>query len=527
MVRADPTDRQQRLAKCFADFDRFCGLLKIQPKGGGGRIPLVLSPVQRAYCEARSSRDIVLKARQVHMTTCEAARDLWWFLTKHGARVVIVCQSQTDQGPLSDISYKIRLFIDSLRKIGVKLEFGKETATEWTLPDRDATMRLIQAGASEDAAERKGRGGTVNRLHLSEMAFWGAYAADTFNSLNESVPRSGSEVVIESTPNGASGEFHSQWRAAVEGRSGYQPLFYSWWLHPEYRLPLSDEDRPFKPRSQLEQSLVDRGATAEAIAWRRWKVRDKGGNEQLVSQEFPNDAITCFLVSGRGFFDSLSLERLIHAAKEPLRVDKGEQSGSSGQTVGKVTVPALRIWEEPKADASYVIGSDTSDGTGGSASSGIVLERGTGKHVATLWGQFRPWVLAKHLASVGHYYNDADIAVERNNTGLTVLRALDVEQGYENVLCDVDERPGYLTSPATRAPMLDTLEEAVRSRAFETNDIYMLDEMKNFVVVETAHRERPEHARGSRDDLVLGGAIAWDAVCRTRPRRARLTGIVA
>lgn len=317
---AKPIDRREVIRHAFGDFRAFCGLLKIRKKGISGedarRWPMLLTQIQRAYCVERTSRDIILKPRQVYMTTLECARDLWWFSTKPGARVVVVVQSQTDQAALKDVSEKFRIFFDSLQGFGVRYDFGRNSTTEWTLPKRDATMRLIQAGASEVSAEKKGRGGTINRLHLSEAAFYDR-ASDTFNSLQESVPREGSEVVNESTPNGAAGFYFEQWKAAVDGRSAYTPHFFPWWIHPEYLMPLADGEA-FEPQTELEARLLLQGVPIECLNWYRWKIRDKGGDARLVAQEFPSDPESCFLDSEYQYIQTDYINAAILAGPMPL-----------------------------------------------------------------------------------------------------------------------------------------------------------------------------------------------------------------
>lgn len=511
---APPKSHAEKLAWAFASFPRFCGLLKIPPKDGGERIPFVLSPIQRQYNAARTKRDIILKPRQVYMTSLEAARDLWWFLTKRGARVVIVVQSQTDQVPLKDITYKFRVYVDSLRRLGVVLNFGAESACELTLPSTDSTLRIIQAGASEAAAIKKGRGGTINRLHFSEAAFF-ERAEDTFNSLTESVPLEGSEVVIESTPNGAGGFYYEQWQAAVEGRSAYAPHFFEWWKHPEYSIPLDDSEG-FEPNTALEKTLLKMGVPVACVNWYRAKVRDKGGNDRLVAQEYPSDPDTCFLLSGRGFFDGTRIAEQLLLATDPVEELDIQWPGAHGQAVGGKQIPALRIWHEAEWDREYAIAVDTSEGTGGDAGTGLVFERGTGRHMATLWGQFKPWELARAVAGLGNRYNEALIAVERNNHGHACLRALDAEQNYGRIFHDRDKKPGWLNVEIYRTNALDTLEQAHRAGSFKTPDRFVLGEMRTFIINKQG---RAEASPGTHDDLVLTAAIGWDVCCRPTQRR--------
>jgi hypothetical protein len=516
---AQEAERQRRVAKAIARFDSFCGLLQIRPKSASEtiadakRIQMVLTPLQRKYNATRTSRDIVLKPRQVFFTTLEGARDVWWFLTKPGAHVIVVCQSQTDLAALKDISEKFRIFFDSLQRLGLKLDFGRESGTEWTLPKRDATLRIIQAGASEVAAQRKGRGGTVNRLHLSEMAFWGEYAKDTFLSLTESVPKDGSEIVNESTANGAGGFYHEQWRAAVDGISAYRPHFVAWYDHPEYTLPL-DDGETFDPRDKKESGMLANGVRPDQLKWRRWKIADKGGNKDAVAQEYPDDPETCFLVGGRNFFDIEKVEGQIAVAALPRVIDA-----------------SLRVWADPVDGRQYVIGADPAGGgTDADASSATVLERGTGRHVATLHGYWSPWDFAGKLAALGSLYNNACLAVERENHGTAVLQALDRDCKYGNIYSQTRDdgaaaghRPGWLTNAATRAPMLDAFDAAHRRDIFVTNDVDLLGEMRTFIIND---KGKAEGKPGTHDDRVMATGIAWAVATQPTGYQGALPGVI-
>jgi hypothetical protein len=506
---SEKAQRARILAEALSDFRKFCGLLEIQPKGGGGRIRFILSPLQRAYCDARTPRDIILKPRQVYITTLESAYDLWVFLTRPGARVVVVCQSQTDQGPFKDIAEKFRLFFDSLSRAGLRLDFGRQSMGEWTLPKRDSVLRIIQAGASDAAAAKKGRGGTINRLHFTEAAFF-EHADVTFNSLLESVPgpEHGSSIINESTPNGVGGFYYEQWQAAVRHQNGYAAHFFRWWEHPEYLVAL-EPGEIITPRTPLEEKLASQGVTPEQLKWYRRKVAEKG--QDLTLQEYPSDPETCFLVSGRPFFDIETTNQLVHQAKPPVRV---EQHG------------ALRIFQEPERGAAYVISLDTSEGTSedGTAdkadySAAPVFNRKSGEHVATLHGRWPPWEAARMVAALGVTYNNALIAVERNNHGHAVLQALDREQKYRNIYRHDDGKAGWPTNVVTRPVMLDALDDAHRQGLFKTPDTLLLGEMRTFVI---APNGRPQAARGAHDDLVMGTAIGW--AVRGKPAAPRGMG---
>lgn len=513
--QAKAEKKRRELAKQLSDFPTFCGLCDIITKGGQ-RTKLRLNPIQRKYCAQRTARDVVLKPRQIGFTTLELARDIWTFLTQPGACVVIVVQSITGHGPLKQISKILRVMFEGLRSSGIELDFRTETLSEWELEGRDATLTVIEAGASEAAAVKKGRSGRITRLHLTETAFY-EYAPATLNSLMECVPsiEFGSEVVNESTANGASGLFYEDYIGAAAGTSSFTAQFFSWLEQPEYRTELVAGER-IVPETDRERQVVAKGATPEQLKWYRQKVADKK-SQDLVDQEYPLDPDTCFITSGRLFFNVDRTKALIGLAREPIETRVIGKHGSQG---------ALRIWKAPQGGRQYVLTGDPSEGVGGDPGAAVVLDRGTGEHVATIHGQFSTWEFARVLADLGHEYFGALIVVERNNHGHAVLQGLIREQKYPLRLIyhGNDGRPGWVNTGPARSSALDALHSAHEQKHWSSPDRMSLAEMLRFIVNEQG---KAEAAKGAHDDLVLAHAIAWDVVCKPVTHRSAPAGLVA
>lgn len=489
-----PGDEQRRraelLAWSLAKFERFAGLVDIVPKSGV-RQKLKLNEIQRRYCAERTARDVILKPRQVGFTTLEQARDIYHFLTVPGARVVATCQSLTDHDPFKLLSKNYRVMFESLARAGLKLNFRTETAGEWTLADRDASLRIVEAGASEAAASKKGRAGTISRLHLTETAFY-EYADETLNAMLECVPsvEHGSEIVNESTPNGAAGFFYKQCKDAGSGRGAYRLHFFPWFEASEYATAL-EPGETITPETEREEALVARGITPEQLKWYRAKVLDKGGQDK-TDQEYPSDPDTCFLVSGRGFFDQTVTTRLIELSKAPIERRDHDR---------------ISIWKHAEPGNAYVLSVDTSEGGGGDPSAGILRDRATSEHVATIFGQYPTWELARAAAKLGGEYNVALIAVERNNHGHAVLQALEREEKYPHIYRHVaDNKLGWPTTQVTRPQMLDELDDAHRRGLWKSPDRNVLSQFRTFIVPDSG---KPQAARGEYDDLVLAEAIGW------------------
>lgn len=492
----ESSNRAAELSWYFENFPRFCSLLDINSKGGE-RKPFGLNKVQRGYIAAATARDVILKPRQVGMTTLLLAWMVYHFLTFRGASVVIVCQSMTGNGPIGNLSATVRRYFHCLRRAGLDLNFSTEKAGEWAIKSRDATLRIVVAGASEASAVKVGRSGTVTHLMCTETAFW-EYAEDTTNALFECVPspEHGSQIVSESTANGAQGMFYRQCKAAASGASAYKLHFFPWYEATEYSTPL-EPGEVIRASSDREERLISLGVTAEQIKWLRQKVADKG--QDKTDQEYPSDPETCFLVSGRGFFDQSVTQQLIERASEPLeRRDRDR----------------ISIWHRPVKGKRYLLSLDTSEGGGGDPSGGIMRDRDTGEHMATISGQYTPWELASAGVKLGLEYNTAQLAVERNNHGHAVIQSLQREHKYPQIYCHQDSKLGWPTNAVTRPTMLDALDDAHRRGLWKSNDRHVLAQFRTFVVSDTG---KAEAARGEHDDLVMAEAIGW-AVRQQRPR---------
>ena len=490
------------LAGCLTSFPRFCALLQIPDQVSGKRIPLRLTGIQRAYNVARTGRDIILKPRKVYFTTLEMARDLWWFLTKPGARVIIVCQTEDDHGMRDTLADMLRVMLESLREwVPVQLDVENQYRLAWHA--NDATLRIVEAGATVDTARKRGRGIAVNRLHATEVAFWN-HAEETLTVLLNAMPQDGSgEAVFESTPNGAAGYYFERWGSAVKREGNFIAQFFPWYHHELYRERLAPGEF-IVPRDDEERRLTGLGVTAEALKWRRMQIADKGHDK--TAQEYPGDPNTCFLLSGREYFDSRTTTTLLANAKPPVQTVPIRDSGAFAD---------LRIYGLPERGAEYVVAADTSEGSGGDESAAVVREVGTGLHMATLSGQVKPGELGLVLARLARTFNHALLVVERAGPGLTTLDRLLTAVHYPRVFFDRDGKPGYSTNSQSRPAALAGLEQGQREGTWRTQDELTLRQMRVFVWREMASGNvRAEADAGEKDDLIMAEAICWDVLRR-------------
>ncbi|HYY68270.1 MAG TPA: terminase [Terriglobales bacterium] len=460
-----------------------CELLKIRDKQGY-RLPLAANRAQREFSRTCKLRNIVLKARQMGITTWVAGRFFLHTITRPGTVSVQVAH---DLEAAEELFRIVRRFLENLPeelRTGA-LRTSRANVRQIIFPHLDSEYR-VETAADPNA----GRGLTIRNLHCSELAYWPNDPAETLASLRAAVPPDG-EVVLESTPNGAGGCFYDQWQQAAE--QGYVRHFYPWWWEPSYRrdfvdvLPLSAEEEKLAQQHGLEPAQ---------IAFRREVQAEFGGRS---AQEFAEDAESCFLTSGECVFElKVIKERMAFCGKPVETRDNGH----------------LQIWFPPvSGDKSWIIGVDPAGGGAlGDFACAQVIERSTGMQCAELLGHFNPQELAGRLAELAREYGNALVAVELNNHGHAVVAHLTRGEDYWN-LYDQDNRSGWLTTTHSRQHIIENLAVLLRRSPHLFFSQRLLEQCRTFV----RHADGSRAAAGTHDDCVLAMAIAQE-VRRKSPK---------
>src|SRR5438105_3524514 len=369
-------------------------LLRIRNRAGA-LAALALNRAQIELARDRSPRKIILKARQLGVTTWVAARFFLRTITHPGTLTVQVAH---DQESAEEIFKIVHRFLENLPE-GLRLgplRTSRANVRQIVFPELDSEYRVATA-----ADPNAGRGLTIQNLHCSEVARWPRHAAATLASLRAAVPANG-EIVLESTPNGAAGCFYDEWQRAAE--SGYSRHFFPWWHEPAYQL---DAD-PY-PLTAEEIELAQRhGLSSRQIAYRRDLQASFRG---LAPQEFCEDAASCFLASGECVFDLEVIEKRLEFVAQQYCEQR--ENGT------------LCVWYPATASRQYIIGVDPAGGgSEGDYSCAQVIDRATGLQCAELRGHFPPQDLARRVTALAVEYNHAQLIIERNNHGHGVLAHL-------------------------------------------------------------------------------------------------------
>lgn len=523
--------------------------LWIRPKEGQELIPLVLNAGQRKLvAEVKRQlalnlpvRIIVLKARQIGFSTAIEGIGTWKGTQTEQTKGIVMAHERDASKNLFQMFLR---YVDNLLpQFRPMIQTRNESTGQLKFGNPDPVARQSNPGLQSEivveTAEdpNAGRSGTAQFLHGSEVAFW-PRAKQLLASLLQAIPYlPGTMVFLESTANGASGEYYNMWKAAEKGENEYVPIFVAWWEHDEYRLPVTaDEEtawQAFKQARatgektwdnkllQLDDDEVELAGAYpidfSQIKWRRYAIRNLcAGDIDLFRQEYPSCPDEAFIASGTPWFETRKVIALKERAKTiPFKrytVNTAKSEEILYPVVEEDTFGEVWVWKEPREGRLYVIGGDPSEGTEDSnASVGEVFDYESGEQVAELYGQFDEDQFARKLHWLGMWYNQALLAPEVNNMGAAVMNVLENYTYYPNLFTEYSEdgqvlQVGWRTTPRTRPIITADMKSAVRDKAVTINSVRLCDEMLTF---KRDKNGKPRAEEGCSDDCVIAACIAW------------------
>jgi len=449
-------------------------------------------------------RAIILKARQQGISTYCAARVFWkTFYTPYTRSVVMAHDSAT-----SDALFNMsRNIIDNMEDPPT---LQKSNAKEILFEHNKSGYRLYTAGAKE-----AGRGTTPTIAHLSEVGFWQfdeQILAGLFQGISQ---EEGTEVILESTANGAAGEFYRLFQGAMEGENEYIPIFLPWFITQEYRrtppegFELTEEEIELQNKHDLGE---------DQLYWRRLKIAESG--EKKFKQEYPATPEEAFLVSGNSVFDQEIIARILPLAPDYIRAYNEKSSYFEESREGH-----LEIWNPPNFADRFIIGADVALGVGQDHSAAVVLDRER-KICALFRDNFvDPSAFGDLLFYLGRYFNNALLAVESNSLGIATLNRLK-QMNYVNLyyqtkaatlLNEEGSKPGFRTTVSTKPMIIGNLKRAIEEEDIWIPSKTIVSELKTYVAADNGSTNA---LSGNYDDTVMALAIAFEAY---RTHQHRLT----
>ena len=471
---------KREYAKCAQDPVYFLGKYGIIQHPVRGKVNFNLYDFQEKSLESFMQHDynIVLKARQLGLSTLTAGYALWMMTFQQDKNILVIA---TKQDTAKNLVTKVRVMHANLPG------WLKQPCVE----DNKLSLRYkngsqIKAVAS---SEESGRSEALSLLIIDEAAF--IDKIDTIWGAAQQTLATGGRALVISTPNGVGNFFHKTWIGAEDGTNDFNFIKLHWSVHPERGQEWRDE-------------------------------QDKLLGPSLAAQECDCD----FITSGRGVIDGLLLENLKESSvREPM-----EKRGIDSN---------YWIWQPPNYTKNYVVSADVSRGDGTDYSAFHIIDVETLEQVAEYKGKISTQDFGNMLVNVASEYNNALLVVENNNIGWAAIQQV-IDREYPNLFytskdlqyVDVQHQitnkyrsqernmvPGFSTTSKTRPLIVAKLEEMFREESVVVHSQRLIDELFVFIY----NGNRAEAMTGYNDDLVMSFAIAlW---VRDTALRLRAEGI--
>jgi len=267
--------------------------------------------------------NIVLKGRQIGISTLVAGYALWLMLFHKDKNILVIA---TKQETAKNLVTKVKFMHDNLP---VWLRGSIITNNKLSLQFSNGSQ--IKAVASSPDA---GRSEALSLLILDEAAF--IDAADIIWTAASSTLSTGGKAILLSTPNGVGNFFHKMWQQAESKENGFNPILLDWKVHPE--------------RDQ---------------AWRDRQTELMGELQSIQEHD------ASFIFSGNTVIPA----EIIEFYKKTYVQEPVSKEGFDGN---------LWIWEYPVASKSYIVCADVARGDGEDYSTFHVIDIEASTQVAEI-----------------------------------------------------------------------------------------------------------------------------------------------
>ena len=458
MSTVRPSNRQaQEIIKCGKDPKYFINKYVFIQHPIKGTIKFDTYPFQDTCLDdfVEHRFNIVLKSRQMGLSTLVAAYSVWLALFRRDKKILVIA---TKLKTAQNFIRKVKVVIRKMPKWLMLPEVTGNNKQEIQFSNGS----VIQAIPTSDDA---GRSEALSLAIIDEAAFIRNFDI-IWTSLYSTLSTGGRGIIL-STPNGVGDKYHELYSSAELGENEFNPIKLPWDMHP-------DRD----------------------IAW--FENETKNMSAKQIAQELMCD----FTTSGNTFVTSETLTAHLHNVQEPL-----ERSGPGN---------ALWIWKYPQTGTDYVISADVARGDAADFSAFHVIDTGRSEIVAEFKGKIRPDQFAELLYDTGKRFGNAVICPESNTFGYAVIMKLH-DKGYKNLyyknpkdkydsLYGSDpnlHKIGFSTQGQSRNQILTKLEEVLRKHKIIIRSSRCIDELKTFVY----NGNRAQAMKGKNDDLIMSLAI--------------------
>jgi len=448
-----------------------------------GKIKFNLFPFQeQSLTELRDNRyNVILKSRQLGISTLSAGFALWSMLFADDFNVLVIA---TTQEVAKNLVTKVRVMHDNLPSwLKGTIEADNKLSLKFKNGSQIKAVSSATTGARSEA---------LSLLIIDEAAF--IRNIEEIWIASQATLSTGGGAVVLSTPNGVGNWFHQTWSEAESEINGFHTIKLNWQLHP---------DRDQEWRDQQTLLLGERGA----------------------AQECDCD----FISSGHTVIDGSILLEFDEKCIDPI-----EKRGFDN---------AYWIWEYPDYAKDYLVVADVARGDGGDWSTFHVIDIESVTQVAEYKGKLPPKDFGNMLVTVATEWNNALLAIENANIGWAAIQPA-LDRNYENIFytykddgyVDTDVQlkkgydmkdksqmvPGVSTTTKTRPLMISALEMYMRERTPVIRSKRLIQELFVFIWL----NGKAQSQSGYNDDLVMAFCIGlWlrDTSLKLRQQGIELT----
>jgi Terminase RNaseH-like domain len=539
-------------------FYRFCSELKIETKEEGLRKMDHLLGTQTYVMDeiAKGLEDdihffVILKGRQLGITTISLALDLYWHFINPGLQGTLTTDTEENRDMFRST---LSMYMEGLPK-QYRIPILAHNRNQLSLQNRS---RLFYQVAGTRSKGTLGRGKAITYLHGTETSSWGDEEglASLLASLAETNPMR--MYIFESTARGFN-MFHDMYVTAKKART-QRAIFCGWWRNEFYSAPadsdiykvywdgkLTGEEKEW---TREIKKLYGVEINSRQMAWWRWKLNEGIKDDALMYQEFPPTEDYAFVMTGTSFFSNA---RCTDAAKLARKVNFDSYRYAMGANFQDTEVlksterlATLTVWEEPVDTAYYVIGADPAYGSSDWADRFCIqvfrcyadgMEQVAEFATSEMNTYQFAWVIA-HLAGA---YKNSTLNLEVNGPGQAVINELrnlkrlaavqggqmgrdllDVLGSMQNyiwrrndTLGGMSNSIGWLTTSATKERMLNYMKDYFERGMMAIYSMDTIEEMKTMVrdggSIEATGR--------NKDDRVIASALAAAAFAeQVQPR---------
>jgi len=494
---------------------------------------------------------VILKGRQLGITTISLALDLYWHFMHPGLQGTLTTDTEENRDMFRTT---LAMYMDGLPK-EFKIPILAHNRNQLSLKNRS---RIFYQVAGLRAKGSLGRGKAITYLHGTETSSWGDEEglASLLASLAETNPDR--LYTFESTARGFN-MFHDMYTTAKRART-QRAIFCGWWRNELYSLDpegqtykvywdgkLTGEEKEW---TRDIKKLYGVEINSRQIAWWRWKLYEGIKDDSLMYQEFPPTEDYAFVMTGTSFFSNArctdAVKRLKKVPYDSYRYSFGVNFQDTEVLKSTERLATLKVWEEPVDTAYYVIGADPAYGSSDWADRFCIqvlrvyadgLEQVATFATSEMNTYQFAWVIA-HLAGA---YKNSTLNLEINGPGQAVINELrnlkrqaaamgtalgkDLMDVYGNMqnyiwrrndtIGGLSNSIGWMTTAATKERMLTYMKDYFERGMLDIWDMDTIEEMKTTI----RDGSSIEASGRNKDDRVIATALACAAYAeQVQPR---------